>query len=215
MSYILDALKKSDQERKQGDVPNLQTVHVAVTPEQKSAWPMYALILFLLMSLAFVIGIVISEKREVGLVLDGKQARPPIEYVQNEANETKAVIEEKKKASVEPEPVIVKEKIAEIVPVLAGVNRSPSIKDSAINEIAYLHELDDYQQQLIPEMSFAGHVYSSVVTSRSVIINDRSMSEGESLMEGMVVEQITSNGVVFRFNDMLFRVDVLQDWSFE
>ena len=210
MSYILDALKKSDQERKQGDVPNLQTVHLAVVPEQKSPWPMYALILFLLMSLAFVIGILISEKNELGLMSEKNKVQLPVASVQNEVE----IIEKKKIVSVEPEDAISQEK-AVITTVITRDNQSKSMQDSEVSEIAYLHELHDYQQQLIPEMSFAGHVYSSAASSRSVIINGRVMSEGESLMEGMVVDKITSNGVVFRFNDLLFRVDVLQDWSFE
>jgi len=223
MSYILDALKKSDQERKQGDVPNLQTVHVPVVPEQKSAWPMYTLILFLLMSLAFVIGVMISEKKEAVLISDMKQEGLPAPHVQNEVkvSEIRPVVEEKKIDPVKPEFVIVKEEIAkasprqEITPTMAVASESQSILDSEISEIAYLHELDGYQQQLIPEMNFAGHVYSSVATNRSVIINGRAMSEGESVMQGMTVEKITTNGVVFRFNGILFRVDVLQDWSFE
>ena len=210
MSYILDALKKSDQERKQGDVPNLQTVHLAVVPEQKSPWPMYVLILFLLMSLAFVIGILISEKNELGLMSEKNKVQLPVASVQHEAK----IIEKKKIVSVEPEDAISQEK-AVITAVITRDSQSKSIQGSEFSEIAYLHELHDYQQQLIPEMSFAGHVYSSVASSRSIIINGRVMSEGESLMEGMVVEKITSNGVVFRFNDLLFRVDVLQDWSFE
>jgi len=222
MSYILDALKKSDQERKQGDVPNLQTVHVAVVPEQKSAWPMYALILFLLMSLAFVIGVMISEKKEAVLISDIKKESLSVPHLQNEVEvgEIRPVVEEKKDP-VRPEIVIVKEERAktfprrEITPTMAVASKSQSVLDSEISDIAYLHELDDYQQQLIPEMNFAGHVYSSDTSNRSVIINGRAMSEGESVMQGMTVEKITTNGVVFRFNDILFRVDVLQDWSFE
>ena len=210
MSYILDALKKSDQERKQGDVPNLQTVHLAVLPEQKSQWPMYTLILFLLMSLAFVIGILISEKNELSLMPENTNEQLPAATVQIEEK----VVEEKKLVSAEPE-AISKQEQAIISTLSTREEPSKPIRDSEVDEIAHLHELHDYQQQLIPEMSFAGHVYSSVASSRSVIINGRVMSEGESLMEGMTVEKITSNGVVFRFNELLFRVDVLQDWSFE
>jgi len=214
MSYILDALKKSDQERKQGDVPNLQTVHVAVVPEQKNAWPMYALILFLLMSLAFLIGVLISDKNEPDLMSGDKQIQYPVTPVLDEINEKKVIVEEKNKITEEPE-IVVKETVAEIAPVLTREDKSQKMQKSQISEVVYLHELPDYQQQLIPEITFAGHMYSSAAINRSVIINGRAMSEGESLMEGLVLEEITSNGVVFSFNDLLFRVDVLQDWSFE
>jgi len=59
MSYILDALKKSDQERKQGDVPNLQTVHVAAIPEQKKPWVMYTVNRFVLIVFVLLLGLLL------------------------------------------------------------------------------------------------------------------------------------------------------------
>ena len=42
MSYILDALKKSEQERGQGNIPNVQTVHSASVNygnKKNTYWP--------------------------------------------------------------------------------------------------------------------------------------------------------------------------------
>jgi len=225
MSYILDALKKSDQERKQGDVPNLQTVHVAVAPELKKPWVMYAVILFLLMALALLIAVMVLEKEGADLSLDDKQV--PFLHIdkKNEVTGNNAKSEKMDAAIVEPETTVAttqkSEKKLELLqqkkpPVEAKSNKAAAKQQlSDINEIPYLQELDDYQQQLVPDMSFAGHVYSSNAASRSVIINGRAMSEGEMLTQGMSIEQITPRGVIFRFNDVMFRVDILQDWSFE
>lgn len=225
MSYILDALKKSDQERKQGDVPNLQTVHVAVAPEQNNPWLMYAVILLLLMALAFVIGVMISGKGVPESLSNDPQESLQDSNVKDAVSLNAPMSEEMGAGSIESEKALIKpvrqaERNAlplhqKAPAILAGTHNRQTIKVPDISEIPFLYELDDYQQQLVPEMSFAGHVYSSVAASRSVIINGRAISEGEMLMPGMSVEQITSQGVVFRFNNIVFRVDVLQDWSFE
>ena len=70
-------------------------------------------------------------------------------------------------------------------------------------------------QQAIPDMEFAGHVYSSNPEQRSVIINGRSMAEGETVVEGLRVEQITEKGVVFDYQNQLFQMPILQNWAFD
>jgi len=51
MSYILDALKKSEKERKQGTVPDLMTVQDVIVQEQKkSSLLPYLLLLALLLN---------------------------------------------------------------------------------------------------------------------------------------------------------------------
>ena len=70
-------------------------------------------------------------------------------------------------------------------------------------------------QQAIPQLQFAGHVYSSNPQQRSVIINGRYMSEGDELMAGMKLLSITMDSVVFYYQGQQFKVTVLQDWSFK
>jgi len=228
MSYILDALKKSDQERKQGDIPNLQTVHVSIAQEQNKPWLLYGMLLVLLLALAFVIGFLMSEKNEKNQKA-GAEIEKIIEPVYgNVPPATLSEQSEVKNKIHEAEPVsnaVVVSKSETIKAVSEPVQEKSSLVEQSkteavmvpenLSDIPFLHELPAYQQQLIPEMSFAGHVYSSAASSRSVIINGNAMSEGDTLLSGMTVEQITSNGVVVRFNDVVFRVDVLQDWSFE
>lgn len=230
MSYILDALKKSDQERKRGDVPNLQTVHIPVTTEQHTPWMLYGFISFLLVLLAFVIGMMISEK---GVATDSEAVQledivePEIVVVyEAEASAELPVVEKE----VYTEPVIKQQPAVQ--PVTKILDNDPKKElsskkqvepvildsetlESDINEIPYLHELPEYQQSSIPEMNFAGHVYSSRSSSRSVIINGSEMSEGDTIVQGLDVVQITPSGVIFKLHNEQFRMDILQDWSFE
>ena len=57
MSYILDALKKSEQERGHGNIPGVQTVHSSSLNyhgEKKAYWP-YLLITAVLLNVAVVL----------------------------------------------------------------------------------------------------------------------------------------------------------------
>jgi len=242
MSYILDALKKSDQERKRGDVPNLQTVHIPLTIEPQTSWFLYGFISLLLLLLAFVVGVMFSGKEPADLAyavekndqikIDSSEtpvlaAQPEYTVAQEakSADGTAGVNLRNKKAAPEKmgyqEPEPQKEVVAEIESKQVRV--AAAVEDKAgsgvilpeLSNIPYLEEMDDYKQQSIPEMSFAGHVYSTNPTSRSVIINGYAMSEGDTLVEGINVVEITSSGVVFSLHGEFFRMDILQDWSFE
>ncbi|TNF38918.1 MAG: hypothetical protein EP315_00535 [Gammaproteobacteria bacterium] len=91
------------------------------------------------------------------------------------------------------------------------LEQPPSLE---MDTVPYLQDLPALVQQAIPDMTFAGHVYSSNPAQRSVIINGHAMGEGELVIDRLRVEQITRNGVVFNFDGQLFRMDILQDWSF-
>jgi len=249
MSYILDALKKSDQERKQGDVPNLQTIHIPINTEPKAPLGLYGFIIILLLVLAFVIGLVIANKAPQGIVQvpesvsqpvsepDNQPEKQPIIHSATQPVKNTVVAEqvngpnEKAKVIVSPEKTAVdvnqQKKIqpaqkdhknypAQIAKQENAVDDIGTPKGpSNLNDIPYLHELPDYQQQSVPQMTFAGHVYSSDPANRSVIINDAFMSEGDSVLQGIDVIEITPSGVVFSLHDSYFRMDILQDWSFE
>jgi len=248
MSYILDALKKSDQERKRGDIPNLQTVHIPVHAEQKTPRMLYGFIAVLLLALAFIIGLMISNNRspgpEQGIEVSGAEKVPDMksdmepaisdtveapkdQTIQYQTPQQDTAAENKPLNETEHERVLIdtvnRSQKTESnggqsdndQSAVVSDNFMPMEKIADINNVPYLHELADYQQQSIPQMNFAGHVYSSTPSSRSVIINGYAMSEGDTIVQGLIVEQITSSGVVFRFHDALFRVDILQDWSFE
>lgn len=57
MSTILDALRKSEQERKRSDVPKLSDMPV---PQESARWPLYAIAVLSLV-LALVLGVLLSQ----------------------------------------------------------------------------------------------------------------------------------------------------------
>lgn len=221
MSYILDALKKSEQERKRGDVPGLQTVHIPLAVEHKSPRMLYGLIVLLMLLLAFLVGLIMAggagdssipapvsqpaiSGESGGEVTSQESVRPQLDPGKPEPAVAEAPVSIRPVASKSSEPAYV-----------SADNGLQQKTELAMTNVPYLHELEDYKQQSIPRLNFAGHVYSSSALNRSVIINGHAMSEGDSIVQGLHVEQITPSGVIFGFQGDYFRVDILQDWSFE
>ena len=65
MSYILDALKKSEQERGRGDIPGVQTVHSSSLnyhAQKKTYWP-YFLIVAVLLNLAAIVYFIVDKEQ--------------------------------------------------------------------------------------------------------------------------------------------------------
>jgi len=190
-------------------------VHIPIAIESGPArWP-YIMILFLMLSLAFVLGTLRPWESESVMQMSQPvdqivELQPPIAaplpVEKNKKTAHKAVENIPQKNHTEQQvkkPVIVKQ---------ALVIEAPSLD---IDSVPHLTEMPSLVQQAIPEMIFAGHVFSTNVEQRSVIINDHYMNEGDVIIEGLKVEQITQKGIVFDYSGQLFRMDILQDWSFD
>jgi general secretion pathway protein B len=188
MSYILEALKKSQQERNRGQVPDIETLHPGFSMPESLAprWPYWALGVCLL-ALAFLLGwlrpwIDVEEPLHQATVLQ----RPEPEKI------VPGKVDAPVRRQLTEQPVVVSVRSAEPVPAVSSL-----------------------VQQSIPPMKFAGHVYSSNPQQRSVIINGRFLSEGDELMSGMKLVGITMDSVIFSYQGQQFRVTVLHDWSFK
>lgn len=224
MSYILDALKKSEQERKQGEVPDLTSVHMPQETESRSYTWLYMLVIFLLVTiLAYVLGQLNSQPAVT--VSTGSPAAAVPTQPQHEQSRTQAVAKplvdaadrDHQAADTKRKPVADTRVSEEPKLMQQPVNRSNAQVDeqTRLAAIPHLSEMPPLVQQSIPQLKFAGHVYSTDAKQRSVIINGHFMSEGDTLIPGLTLKEITSKGVVFDYNGQLFRMDILQDWSFD
>ena len=192
MSYILEALKKSDQKRKQGNVPDLQTIHIPLSIDaQPSRWP-YVVIVFLLMGLVFMIGWMrpweqLPESNVLNEHSDIKQfgnKRVGGVSTENDEPANKAVTSIKEKISQETF-VESTEALNPVETVMSVKVNSNSHDDSGRMDVPHLEELPEILQKAIPDMSFAGHVYSSNPGQRSVIINGSAMGEGDMILSDL------------------------------
>jgi general secretion pathway protein B len=257
MSYILDALKKSERKRAQGTVPDLLTSQEAVSyePKKKRLWPYLLIAAFLINALAvawFVpwkstdsntvmesgtVTKLALEKPDSDSVNKGGGARAGVAaVVQNDATVLKAPAEVKplhsgnvarprqlpavrdevqKKVSEshksEPDAKVAHD-TAPVVPpevpaATAPVGPKHPVEITAIpNKVYTLSELPLSLQQKLPSFGISVFLYSDDPGSRMVKINGKMLREGDSLSDGLKLEEIDQNSLILSYQNFRFRV---------
>lgn len=68
-----------------------------------------------------------------------------------------------------------------------------------------MNELPASVRQELPAMQVLLHLYSPAVKKRFVTINNQTLQEGEPVAPGLVLEQITPDGMVLSYKGYRFR----------
>jgi general secretion pathway protein B len=213
MSLILDALKKSEQERRRDTGPDLQTIHqpvVSRAPRRSYGLAWGALLL------AVNVGALIYwwQQREPAPVA---AATPPVVAAPPAPASTPApaaAVAVPAPAPVAPPPqgsaVVASE--AEFAQITPGGN--PAAAGAATDElpIQAVDELPEDVRNNLPAMTFSFHVYSGSPQQRTIIINNRRMREGEEVSPGLVLQQITEDGVILLYERHRIHISVLSGW---
>jgi general secretion pathway protein B len=208
MSYILDALKKSEQDRGNGSVPGVQTVHSSSLnyhQEKAPVWP-WILIALIGINLAAIIYFIQSKdsKESVATIQPGITVETPAEKEQAITSTAPATMPIPSAAVVPTQKETVAyetQTIQEHEPV------------EPVFETVDLYDLPLNVRQHIPAMEFSAHVYSTNPMQRSLVINGRFMEEGSQINNELVLTEITSDGAVFDFQGYRFSTSVLSGWN--
>ena len=228
MSYILDALRKSEQERGHGAAPSVQTLHtsgISYHSSKTHLWP-YLLLAAIVINLgALMYFIVADDDAEPGvppLAQHANNGNHParlaptsIDLVMNDMpasgspRQAVAVVAEDTiyKPVTMPAvstPVVEAPPPAVVTPVSFNTQQSPIVERD---------ELPAEIQQHIPIMEFSAHVYSSNPMHRSIVINGRFMEEGDQLASDLMLSEITPKGAIFDFQGQLFHQSVISAWN--
>lgn len=186
MSYILDALRKSDQQRQLGGVPTLATAAaMSVPPESPTREFRRLLGVFLIIAIATAIIWLrpsIMEMIVAGPVADSPEPPRPLAPINTARPDV---------------PVMVP------VAVVADERGKGTVK-SVENEMPRGKPLaepskPESMRKALPAMSIAVHAYSSKPEDRLVSINGQLLKEGDTLAPGLVLEQITPEGMIFDY----------------
>jgi general secretion pathway protein B len=208
MSYILDALRKSESERRQGRVPDLgQQVQLIHKPKKKSS------------ALAMWIGAGLVLNATVLAVLFWPEPAPVVEPALAEETPPESRASEPGAQEVQKpeEPAatpIAKERPTIIVPS-RETDRQPVASETSgtfSGTVPHLVEMPLAFQKTIPDLVFNSHIYASEPSSRRVMINNNYLRAGESF-SGIRVERITEEGIVLSKNGRPFRVGIVRDWA--
>ncbi|SFR46668.1 general secretion pathway protein B [Marinobacter daqiaonensis] len=238
MSYILEALKKSESERNQGRVPDLGQQMRMIHRNRKRGIPAAAWLALALLVNAFVMAALFwpgygfwsadpDGAGEVPVTVEPARAVSP---------STPVAADEPAKADDAEDPagptdmtaasgdrgvegvsaeVVRSEAPTVIVPTVRG---APYQADGATTDeawegrVPHLVELPMAFQRQVPDLVFNSHVYSDDPWARSVMINNRLLRMGESFGP-LRVELITEQGVELSMDGQRFRVGVVRDWS--
>jgi len=264
MSYILEALKKSEQERNRGSVPDIKSVHDYIPPPitaKRSWWPWVLLA---------VIGINVVILGVVYLGGNGTDARKTTtgsdEIASTNSNHSQASSNTNVAAPTMPSPSVPRNvqkpeptHIAKVpqenhskrttpqqtlqetphkTPRVI-VSKVPLTRDNTVGNTAEQQrieaeraknavkpgkvkkavallpaDLPENIRKQIPNIAFEGHVYSSTVSRRSVMINGKKMRQGDAMSGGLVLKEITPFGAEFEYQGYVFKLNALQDWSY-
>ncbi len=227
MSYILDALNKSESDRQRQSIPNVESL-TRGEDKTPSSFGRFALIILAVVIVNAAI-VYYFMTRDVPVVEQAQVAPAPVDETSPSAP---AMAERTPNTppAIDPQTAPVAEATSEPAPVtfeaaeidstageLITPEPRPPIADSPLPVAplvtATFADLPSNVQRRVPEMNITTHIYSSDPALRMVKIDDIARREGDSLKGGLRLVQITEVGVVLGIDSYEFRVDILQDWN--
>ena len=219
MSYILDALKKSDQERQQGVSPNLNSIHGSPTTatklstfqQHRAIWLIFGGTLLFLFCLG-VFFFLYQQHLTVSRLLEEAEPSPLTTELAKRQATTLAQASDQSGESegISSPQVIIKEKQNVLRSVVVNDPRpypqGRFATESSVSSVPLLQDLPAQLQAEIPSLEFAGHTYSEDPYQRMIIINGRILREGDMIAPDTYLTEITWEGVTIAFSGTRFRV---------
>ena len=207
MSYILDALKRSEQERQAGEPepPDQAAVLRAEAPAQRgSRWPW----------LAGELGLNVLV---LGVVLWPHPQNTPIEPEPPQVMEKQAHLAEIAGAALQP-----KLQPPRTTPSTSTPPEAASLASAPAPKLALeppptpappstpvrLHEVPRPLRERLPEYGVAVHVYTQAAAERFVVVDGKRYREGDRLGGGVLLDSITPRGMVLEFEGWRFEYPV-------
>jgi general secretion pathway protein B len=230
MSYILDALRRSQAERERGQLPHLHaqpaTLGLAPTtaPARSWLWPALAVVALLLLG-ALVLLLLRREAptpAATPIAASPPSATPPPAAAAAAAPVAVApapmtpalpvVVSAPPAAAANPAAVVVSAKpdMPAKVPLRATAPAAASDSAKAPTQppgkaepqTLTLAQLSPEQRRELPPMVVGGSVWSDNAASRFVILNGQLLHEGESVVPGAVVERIGPKTAWVRWREL-------------
>ena len=203
MSFILDALRKSEHEREKRALPGLVEAPVSRAASLPLSWLLGGFALLLVVN-GMVLGYVLLRPATapvpVPLSLPAAtlpaRARvatePPTATASGRVRPLAAEVASPEPVPAAPEPPPVTHRPAAVAAAPTVAAHAPL----AGTVWPTLHQLPPQTVAALPALNLDLHVYSTLASQRFVIINGQRLREGGQLREGLLVEQITPEGAV-------------------
>jgi general secretion pathway protein B len=244
MSYILDALRKSDQQRQRGAAPTLLAVQDSAVERKRPALLAYGLLAAVLLGAGMVIGWLGPwQPEQTAPVRPETVATKALESTprQMAPAPSESLPQPEPKLQDAMQPVQAAPKPSEVAPQIkpkrkpkpkisaraksetvgppseadaaapgASVAAAPEqpvdiAADAADAQSAIsMAELPPSVRQELPAMKISVHAYSSNPGARLVSIDNRILREGDFVVPGLELEEITPDGMIFGYKGFRF-----------
>ncbi len=211
MSYLLDALRKAERERRLGEVPDLGTEIADGTASHGNGLPVWVF---------WLIGVVVAVN------LGGMAAMwwvwsadPPASASSSAAEEIAPMPASPADFAVSADPVErvtpppaepVARATPEPAPVAEPAEPAPALSDRNDDTVPTRRALPAAQQQRLPDLDMNGLLYSSIPGRSFVLINGRRYHQGERTAAGPAVESIDEEGAILNHQGLRFRLPAPQ-----
>jgi general secretion pathway protein B len=221
MSFILDALKKSEIERQRQSMPGLMD---APTSLRRGRLPLWAILLGCLLTINIAVLIVVLMKNGAPSMastaarhdMQLADVKPPavdehfspLASAPVYAPEIPVPPAEAPSSDESTSARVAPHAIAQRAAPRAFRRPDPVLTDEEGTDndevLPTINEINLTGAQALPEMHLDVHVYATKPADRFVYINMRKYREGNTLQEGPVLEKIRRDGVVLNYQGLRF-----------
>lgn len=202
MSFILDALKKSEAERQRQNAPGIASIPERQNAKTSGKW------IWLVTGLLFVNLLALGAL----LVWNSGVETPsetPIASTQLEAPAAtfSELVSEVKRSQRSVSPPTEVQQQAEEVAVTPAAPPAPAespVRGQVDTGLESFNDLRAKGELQLPDMHLDIHVYSGAPADRFVFVNMAKYKENSTLSEGPVIREITPDGVVLEHQNKVF-----------
>ena len=213
MSYIPDALRKSDQQRQRGLMHTLQTDHLAARASRRPPWLVYGVPGLILVGAGILIGWWRPWQVPQPVPVASPLAAQPLDAAPQPIAAATPIAAQSVLSQTAPEQVKVQAPSAGTAPAKAAaiplsaapVTRAAPAAAAPENTVMAIADLPAALRQEIPAMIISVHAYSPQPANRMVSINNLLLREGGNLPPGLTLNETTADGMVFSYKGYRFR----------
>lgn len=208
MSFILDALKKSETERQQQGGAEFSTVPTSSPRPGAMRW-LWLLGLLLAVNLVALVGILLRRDAPPSTPATATNIQVPEANVSTPATQSSTLADDATRSFAEQIAQARQEQpsapeSADPVASRPAAMPAPAKARGTSSGLQTIDQLRLEGSLQLAELHVDIHVYSDTPTDRFVFINMVKHREGSQLEEGPVVAEITADGVILRYDGRTF-----------
>ena len=201
MSYILEALKKLEENRPKSELPGLlhDPDHTAARPRMRRFLP-HLLVAALLINAGIILWWLHPWDKTKPTVVAGTP-RPQASFSSSVKGPLRAEDNIGRRKKDDNQGIVSdrKENTQNPMPALSEAGTRPANMVREDRKVYSLTDLPPSVRQDLPDIVISGHSYSPDPSARLVLINGKTMREGQVITGGLILQQITSDGVILSY----------------